>query len=404
MGTIPSAAFRLWVWGSSEGIGDEVGVNILVPEDSEEIVLDASAGTSYTLFILSDRSVRVGGFADPDKYQGHFGLGDAGIDIRAFSLLPILEVEDLSGDLMAAPEFQVVVAGVESSDESGMMHSVFIDVDGNVYAAGNNNKGQLCLGDTDSRTLPTQILLPDGEIANVAAVGGEFTLILTSSGKIYGCGSNELGQLGLGDEVISTTTPDDSNGLIDVLSISAGQKFALIRTGEGLFGMGDNTYGQLCLDTNGKSTVVPTLIDSVDDVIPSTDVISFKAGRESSYMLFADGSVVACGLNDVGQLGDGTFDNSFGVLSIESGSGIIDIGSGPSARTVFYIKEDGTVSGNGMNNFGQLGVGDEIDRELPTEVIFKGGASIFYISAADTHTVGLSSDGGVDIIPTSPTL
>ncbi len=373
----------------------------------------------------------MGGYIeDPNNYQGHFGLGDSGLDIREGSLSPIMEVVDLSGSIVAAPEFQVVVAGVESSDGSGMMHSVFIDVDGNAYAAGNNNKGQLCLGDTDSRALPTQIPLPDNEFAESAAVGGEFTLILTSSGKVYGCGSNELGQLGLGADVILTTTPDGINGLIDVLGISAGQKFALIMTSEGLFGMGDNTYGELahryifvpsenssdltvkhiyavcpclgqqCLDTNGDYTVVPTLIDSVDDLIPSTDVISFKAGRESSYILFNDGSVIGCGLNDVGQLGDGTFENSFGALSVESGSDIVDIGTGPSARTVFYIKGDGTVSGNGMNNFGQLGVGDEVDSEFPVDVIFAGGATILYISAADTHTIGLSSEVIVDVIPT----
>ena len=133
--------------------------------------------------------------------------------------------------------------------------------------------------------------------------------------------------------------------------------------------------------------MVPILIDSVDDVIPSTDVVSFKAGRGSTYIVFTDGSVVACGLNDFGQLGDGTFDNSFGVLSFMSGSNIIDIGTGPSAKTVFYIKSDGTVSGNGLNKFGQLGVGDQIDRESPVNVIFPGGAFVEYVSAADTHTV-----------------
>ncbi len=188
----------------------------------------------------------MGGYIeDPNNYQGHFGLGDSGLETRQGSLSPIMEVEDLSGSIVAAPEFQMVVAGVESSDGSGMIHSVFIDVDGNVYAAGNNNMGQLCLGDTNSRALPTQIPLPDNEIAESAAVGGEFTLILTSSGKIYGCGSNELGQLGLGADVPLSTIPDGNNGLVDVISISAGQKFALIVTSEGLFGMGDNTYGEL---------------------------------------------------------------------------------------------------------------------------------------------------------------
>ena len=237
-------AFRLWAWGSSLGIGEEVG-DILVPQDVDEFVLHASAGTYYTLFILTDGSARVGGYIDvPENYPGHFGLGNAAIIRSANRLLPILEVEDLNGNLLAAPEFRLVEAGVETTEGSGLMPSIFIDVDGNVYAAGYNNKGQLCLGDTESRFFPTQIPLPIGEIAASAVVGGEFTLILTNSGKLYGCGSNELGQLGLGDDVLSVTSPDDRNGLSDVLSISAGQNFALIRTSGGLFGMGDNTFGE----------------------------------------------------------------------------------------------------------------------------------------------------------------
>jgi len=165
--------------------------------------------------------------------------------------------------------------------------------------------------------------------------------------------------------------------------------------------------GQQCSDTGGAYTVLPTLIDSVDDAIPSTDVISFKAGRGSTYIVLIDGSVVACGLNDFGQLGDGTFDNSFGVLSFMSGSNIIDIGTGPSAKTVFYIKSDGTVSGNGLNNFGQLGVGDQIDRESPVDVIFTGGASVQYVSAADTHTVAWTEnvveEEEVSVLPIAPT-
>ena len=72
-------------------------------------------------------------------------------------------------------------------------------------------------------------------------------MILTSSGNLFGCGSNEEGQLGLGETVIETTdaTFEDNFIMSDVLSISAGQKFALVRTSDGLFGMGDNTFGEL---------------------------------------------------------------------------------------------------------------------------------------------------------------
>lgn len=149
----------------------------------------------------------------------------------------------MNGDLVPAPEFSKVVAGVESFEGSGQMHSVFIDIDGNVYAAGNNNKRQLCLDDEESRIFPTQIDLPANERAASAVVGGEFTLILTVSGKVYGCGSNESGQLGLGND--SSTGGLLDLDLVGVRSISAGRDFALIQSDDGLFVMGDNTYGML---------------------------------------------------------------------------------------------------------------------------------------------------------------
>ena len=56
--------------------------------------------------------------------------------------------------------------------------------------------------------------------------------------------------------------------------------------------------GQLCLDTGGDAIVVPTILASPDDQVSSDSVTSFKAGMESSYILFEDGTVDACGRNN----------------------------------------------------------------------------------------------------------
>lgn len=147
--------------------------------------------------------------------------------------------------------------------------------------------------------------------------------------------------------------------------------------------------GQLCLDTQGEAQLSPIPMDPVLEIGSSLDVISVKAGKESTYILLSDGSVIACGRNDVGQLGDGTSTDSFGVSSILSGGDIVALGTGPSASTVFYINGDGTVSGNGLNDFGQLGKGSNENEVLPVDLTFPAGSSISYISAADDHTVAL---------------
>ena len=94
----------------------------------------------------------------------------------------------------------------------------------------------------------------------------------------------------------------------------------------------------------------------------------------------------------LGQLGDGTFNDSFGsrVDFPSSASEVVYVASGPSAESVFYITDDGEVYGNGYNDRGQLGIGDDsIDStNVPVKVDFPNSADIGHISASSSHTTG----------------
>lgn len=195
-------------------------------------------------------------------------MGDLTSGINA--LQPIESIINLDNSTVGAPKFRHAVAGVDSNG-FGEMHSVFIDLEGNVYSTGNNNKGQLCLGDVASREIPTQITLPNSEKASSVAVGGEFTLILTTTGTVYGCGSNEFGQLGLGGSVSQALLPDDGNGLSEVTSISAGLDFSFVGKAEELFVMGDNTFGESNTRIAGYCLVAAlTQTHFVNIAIPNT--------------------------------------------------------------------------------------------------------------------------------------
>lgn len=122
--------------------------------------------------------------------------------------------------------------------------------------------------------------------------------------------------------------------------------------------------------------------------MPSDLVRSIEAGAESTYILFRDGSVVSCGRSDFGQLGDGTDIDSTGTtVNLPTWKEAVAIGTGPSAKTVFFLMDDGTVYGAGLNNRGQLGDDSTTDRSSPVEVDFPNNAAIRYISAANTHTL-----------------
>lgn len=91
---------------------------------------------------------------------------------------------------------------------AGLWHTVCISADGDVYAFGGNQFGQLGTGGDQAETLPR--LLEDPSLENshvkVASCGARHSAIITEDGKIFCWGWNKYGQLGLGD-VIDRSTP-----------------------------------------------------------------------------------------------------------------------------------------------------------------------------------------------------
>ncbi|KAL7469046.1 hypothetical protein ACHAXS_009293, partial [Conticribra weissflogii] len=369
--TIEFESTELFFWGDPSSAGIVLTEDVVIPQNVDELVVDASAGSFYTLTVLSDGTVGVAGVIDSvDTYRGHFGIPTLSLQQGA-NELQVIETVVVDGLEIAAPLFRRVFAGAESSSGSGEIHSMFIDVNGNVFATGNNLNGQLCLGDNDDRLLPELVTLP--EPATDIAVGG----------NVFGCGSNSVGQIGIGD-VLQSNIPDDNNGLSDVESISAGLDFALVKAGDGLFVMGSNEFGQLCVDTDSAALLSPSLLLDVN----GDSVLAFEAGASSSYLLFDDGSVAACGLNDVGQLGDGSFDDKLRTtVIIPGGVVILRIDSGPSASSAFFAGDDENLYATGLNDRGQLGVGDTSTRDTPTTVEYTEPVGIIDITASSTHSL-----------------
>ena len=58
-----------------------------------------------------------------------------------------------------------------------------------------------------------------------------------------------------------------------------------------------------------------------------------------------------------------------------------------SANSVFLIKDNGEIYATGLNDKGQLGVGDNKNKNLPTLVGFGEDARVTQISASGDHTL-----------------
>lgn len=94
---------------------------------------------------------------------------------------------------------------------AGAYHTVFIDTEGKVYTVGNNNYGQLGLGDKIDRNLPEQITIFDNIQISYVSAGGTHTVFIDTVGKVYAVGYNENEQLGITNIPVITTVPTVSN-------------------------------------------------------------------------------------------------------------------------------------------------------------------------------------------------
>jgi RCC1 and BTB domain-containing protein len=96
----------------------------------------------------------------------------------------------------------------------GQHHTMFSLVGGGLYACGKNDYGQLGIECNDAKRVPTLVSAPLGNaIVTQIACGYHHTLALDSTGKLYGFGRNDYGQLGLGHRN-SSSKPEWVQGML----------------------------------------------------------------------------------------------------------------------------------------------------------------------------------------------
>ncbi|KAK1421298.1 hypothetical protein QVD17_23513 [Tagetes erecta] len=85
---------------------------------------------------------------------------------------------------------------------AGLWHTICISADGDVYAFGGNQFGQLGTGTDQAETLPRLLDAPglEKEHARVVSCGARHSAVVTD-GKVFCWGWNKYGQLGLGDVI-----------------------------------------------------------------------------------------------------------------------------------------------------------------------------------------------------------
>jgi len=120
-----------------------------------------------------------------------------------------------------------------------------IDEEGQVWAWGRNENGQLGIGNTKDKMVPTLVQEMTGYNITEIATGKGHSLFLTSCGKVFAAGDNEKGQCGQGKKSGNLETPKQISFDGEVVSVAAGAEFSVILDKEGkvwTFGLPENGY------------------------------------------------------------------------------------------------------------------------------------------------------------------
>ena len=198
-----------------------------------------------------------------------------------------------------------------------LYHSMAIKTDGSLWAWGYNNYMQLGDGTTENRYTPVKIM--DDVISvkpwrySPGGIGYDpYTLILTSDGSLWACGNNFYGQFGNGPGLKRNPLVIIMRDVADFI-VGSNCNFA-IKTDGSLWSWGIN-FGQLGHDDSSTGVITP-FQKIMDDVVSVKFKFNLDSG--SGFATKTDGSLWAWGLNDKGQLGDGTTTNRYSPVKIAS--------------------------------------------------------------------------------------
>lgn len=314
--------------------------------------------------------------------------------------------------------YQLPVPGVKQV-AAGLNHTLALDEEGQVWAWGKNDVGQLGVGrETDATTSAMAVIFAQKVTIKQIAASQNHSLALDDHGHVWAWGLNLSGQLGLGNHE-DQAKPMQISGLERIVQVAAGYRFSVALAE-------DKTvwaWGGLCPEDKipGPDYVIKTdYYDPLDAEIdedneqnncigqnnvniksltpkPIAGLDSIKAvagGFGQILALKEDGTVWGWGCNKYGQLGRGFVGNPEEVRVAQVVKGlknIVQIATG--FRHSLAVDQDGHVWAWGHNSFGET-----VDKEATvsaTPVVVPGIDQVVQVSGGYDYSLAVKSDGTV---------
>ena len=400
---------------TSTGMSTNIFVKV---STGEEPVIDA--GNRFTVGVKTNGTVWTYG----ENYYGNLGIGNntyytepqqvIGAKVYTDTITVTKETVEKTQINSETGEEETVTEEVEKSTtevteeiegefleniieaRTGYHHTVALTKDGEVYTWGYNGHGELGTGNTKWENRPVKITgkkkvtikdgvtteekaLDMGKIVKVDA-WQYMTTVLNEVGEVYvwgyGYGANPV-KLNFDKKVIDVSgklilTEDRKVynidnlrtpiiGLNNILKISTGYDHYLALGSDGtVYGWGYNGYGQLGNSTYAYSAS-PVKVLNPEGTDAIGDIFDISAGQYYSVLSDIEGNVYSFGYNGNYRLGSTTSSYTNKPIKVETLSNIELIAASEGGHTA-VSNYDGFMYTVGLNDAGQLGLGDYAQR------------------------------------------
>src|ERR1700683_31123 len=254
-------------------------------------------------------------------------------------------------------------------------------------AWGDNSAGELGNGTLTQEDSPVAV----GNLSGIKAIssGGSDNLALLASGTVMSWGDDAFGQLGNGTATANNDAelPVAVTGVTTAVQVSTSGEHGLALLANGtVMAWGDNDHGQLGNGTTAYSDV-PVAVKGL------TKVKAVSAGYLFSVAVLANGTVMAWGYNGNGQLGDGTYNDSHVPVAVTGLTSASAVAAG--GQFAVALLSNGTAMAWGDNEAGQLGSGNENSGSSNVPVAVQGLTGATQLSAGNEFALAVVANGTV---------
>ncbi len=287
--------------------------------------------------------------------------------------------------------FQIGAATDWLKVSAGAYNTFVIKSNGTLWAMGDGRYGLLGNGST-ATVNPTLQQIGTATNWQKISASSQMTIGLRSDGTIWGWGQNDQYEMGNNTCCANQLTPiqiGTANHWVDIEATNWGATVFALKNDGTIWGWGLNTGGLLA-DNTVMTRSVPTQLNA------DTDWASIHVGAAHILALKTNGTLWSWGGGEYGQTGDGLSPSLYRSYPRQVGT---DTWSKVFAgwKVSFGIKPDGTLWAWGLNDVGQLGIGNTTNQFTPVQVgtdtnwvdVVSGGAG------NDQVTIATKSDGTV---------